>query len=100
VFDNCKAALIKSVVEVAGEERNEDVLWDDCEDKPGGEFVCRMVHLIKQYVSDMDQSTSGVEVTKDSLAGRDDLAICASLSLGNLARRGESALLHSLKCVL
>jgi hypothetical protein len=34
------------------------------------------------------------------LAGRDDLAICASLSLGNLARRGESALLHSLKCVL
>ncbi|KAJ7905442.1 hypothetical protein B0H14DRAFT_3078909 [Mycena olivaceomarginata] len=91
VFDNCKAALIKSVVEVAGEERNEDVLWDDCEDKPGGEFVCRMVHLIKQYVSDMDQSTSGVEVTKDSLAGRDDLAICASLSLGNLARRGDAS---------
>jgi hypothetical protein len=90
VFDNCKAALIKSVVEVAGEERNEDVLWDESEDnKPGGEFVCRMVHLIKKYVSDMDQSISGAEATKDSLAGRDDLVICASLSLGNLARRGE-----------
>ncbi|KAF7338334.1 GTP binding [Mycena venus] len=92
VFDNCKAALIKSVVEVAGEERNEDVLWDDSEDnKPGGEFVCRMVHLIKKYVSDMDQMTSGAEVTKDTLAGRDDLVICASLSLGNLARREKNS---------
>ncbi|KAJ7273663.1 hypothetical protein B0H12DRAFT_1090485 [Mycena haematopus] len=92
VFDNCKAALIKSVVEVAGEELNEDVLWDDSEDnKPGGEFVCRMVHLIKQYVSDMDQSMPGAEVTKDSLAGRDDLVICASLSLGNLARREKNS---------
>ncbi|KAJ6502596.1 hypothetical protein C8R45DRAFT_977130 [Mycena sanguinolenta] len=92
VFDNCKAALIKSVVEVAGEERNEDVLWDDSEaNKPGGEFVCRMVHLIKQYVSDMDQSTPGAEVRKDSLAGRDDLVICASLSLGNLARREKNS---------
>ncbi|KAJ7940684.1 hypothetical protein B0H13DRAFT_2246066 [Mycena leptocephala] len=92
VFDNCKAALIKSVVEVAGEERNEDVLWDESEDnKPGGEFVCRMVHLIKKYVSDMDQSISGAEATKDSLAGRDDLVICASLSLGNLARREKNS---------
>ncbi|KAJ6547514.1 hypothetical protein B0H19DRAFT_1166060 [Mycena capillaripes] len=92
VFDNCKAALIKSVVEVAGEERNEDVLWDDSEaNKPGGEFVCRMVHLIKKYVSDMDKSTSGAEVAKDSFAGRDDLVICASLSLGNLARREKNS---------
>ncbi|KAJ7172525.1 hypothetical protein C8R46DRAFT_1086280 [Mycena filopes] len=89
VFDNCKAALIKSVVEVAGEERNEDVLWDDSEEnKPGGEFVCRMVHLIKKYVSDMDQST---EVARDSFAGRDDLVICATLSLGNLARREKNS---------
>ncbi|KAJ7709953.1 hypothetical protein B0H17DRAFT_1324761 [Mycena rosella] len=92
VFDNCKAALIKSVVEVAGEERNEDVLWDESEDnKPGGEFVCRMVHLLKKYVSDMDQTTSGAEVAKDSYAGRDDLVICASLSLGNLARREKNS---------
>ncbi|KAJ7452474.1 hypothetical protein B0H11DRAFT_293903 [Mycena galericulata] len=92
VFDNCKAALIKSVVEVAGEERNEDVLWDDSEEsKPGGEFVCRMVDLIKKYVSDMDQTTSGAEVSKESLAGRDDLVICASLSLGNLARREKNS---------
>lgn len=90
VFDNCKAALIKSVVEVAGEERNEDVLWDDSEvNNPGGEFVGRMVHLIKKYVSDMDKSTPGAAVAKESFAGRDDLVICASLSLGNLARRGK-----------
>lgn len=93
VFDNCKAALIKSVVEVAGEERNEDVLWDDSEEnKPGGEFVTRMVYTIKKYVADMDRATPDAEVAKDSYAGRDDLVICASLSLGNLARRGESAL--------
>ncbi|KAJ7685139.1 hypothetical protein DFH06DRAFT_1157579 [Mycena polygramma] len=92
VFDNCKAALIKSVVEVAGEERNEDVLWDDSEvNKPGGEFVCRMVHLIKKYVSDMDKSTPGAAVAKESFAGRDDLVICASLSLGNLARREKNS---------
>ncbi|KAJ7156022.1 hypothetical protein C8R43DRAFT_922335 [Mycena crocata] len=92
IFDNCKAALIKSVVEVAGEERNEDVLWDDSEDnKPGGEFVCRMVHLIKKYVGDMDQMAPGVEPSKESFAGRDDLAICASLSLGNLARREKNS---------
>ncbi|KAJ7632571.1 hypothetical protein FB45DRAFT_507396 [Roridomyces roridus] len=91
VFDNCKAALIKSVVEVAGEERNEDVLWDDSEDKPGGEFVCRMVDLIKKYVSDMDQTVPGTAVSKDTLAGRDDLVICASLSLGNLARREKNS---------
>ncbi|KAJ7063257.1 hypothetical protein C8F01DRAFT_1132210 [Mycena amicta] len=88
VFDNCKAALIKSVVEVAGEERNEDVLWDDSEEnKPGGEFVCRMVHLIEKYVADTEESVPG----KDSFAGRDDLVICASLSLGNLARREKNS---------
>ncbi|KAJ6630755.1 hypothetical protein B0H10DRAFT_2160153 [Mycena sp. CBHHK59/15] len=92
VFDNCKAALIKSVVEVAGEERNEDVLWDDSEaNKPGGEFVCRMVNLIKKYVTDMDQATPGAVVAKDSFVGRDDLVICASLSLGNLARRENNS---------
>ncbi|KAJ7740657.1 hypothetical protein DFH07DRAFT_838644 [Mycena maculata] len=92
VFDNCKAALIKSVVEVAGEERNEDVLWDESEDdKPGGEFVCRMVDLIKKYVSDMNQMIPGVDVSRESLAGRDDLVICASLSLGNLARREKNS---------
>ncbi|KAJ7109328.1 hypothetical protein C8R44DRAFT_802209 [Mycena epipterygia] len=92
VFDNCKAALIKSVVEVAGEERNEDVLWDDSEEnKPGGEFVSRMVHSIKKYVSDMDQATPDAEIAKDSYAGRDDLVICASLSLGNLARREKNS---------
>ncbi|RXW24152.1 hypothetical protein EST38_g1727 [Candolleomyces aberdarensis] len=66
VFNICKGALIKSVVEVAGEEKNEDILWDDSVDgKPGGEFVYTM--------------------------SRDDLVICASLSLGNLARREKTS---------
>ncbi|KAF7322937.1 GTP binding [Mycena chlorophos] len=87
VFNNCKAALIKTVVEVAGEERNEDVLWDDSETRPGGEFVCRMVDLIKKYVDDTEANASGM----GSFAGRDDIVICASLSLGNLARREKNS---------
>lgn len=77
-FDICKAALIKAIVEVAGEDKNEDVLWDDTEaDQPGGVFVCRMISWIREY-------------DKVGEAGRGDLVICASLSLGNLARRGQS----------
>lgn len=89
-FDICKAAVIKAVVEVAGEERNEDVLWDDSnEGQPGGEFVCRMVEWIKKYVADMDRASSS-DSTGTAVSSRDDLIICASLSLGNLARRGGS----------
>lgn len=78
-FDICKAALIKAIVEVAGEDKNEDVLWDETEeDHPGGLFVTRMVDWIKTYAG-------------AATAGRDDLIICATLSLGNLARRGQSS---------
>lgn len=84
-FGVCKGALVKSVVEVAGEERNQDVLWDDSEEgKPGGEFVGRMVRWIQQFVADAEQPGAHTE----NATNRDDLAICASLSLGNLARRG------------
>lgn len=80
-FDICKAALIKAVVEVSGEDKNEDVLWDETEeDQPGGAFVCRMVDWVRSYA----QGHSN---------GRDDLVICATLSLGNLARRGKPSLL-------
>lgn len=82
-FNMCKAALIKSVVEVAGEEKNGDVLWDDSVDNnPGGEFVHTMAKWIKDYVDTVEKDPSALH--------RDDLVICASLSLGNLARRGES----------
>jgi hypothetical protein len=81
-FAICKAAAIKAVVEVAGEDKNEEVLWDDCHENPGGEFVCQMVRWLKIYVDKKLQS--GAE------PGRDDLVICASLSLGNLSRRGWS----------
>ena len=88
-FDICKAGLIKSVVEVAGEERNEDVLWDDSEDaRPGGDFVCKMVDWIKQYVTKLDEASLQGDARLESLIKRDDMVICASLALGNLARRG------------
>lgn len=90
-FDICKAALIKSVVEVAGEESNEDVLWDDSEEgKPGGEFVCRMVSWVKRYVDDMEKISHAEALPDHPAVDRDDLVICATLSLGNLARRGLS----------
>ncbi|THU78636.1 hypothetical protein K435DRAFT_769285 [Dendrothele bispora CBS 962.96] len=85
-FDICKAALIKTVVEVVGEDANEEVLWDDSEeDKPGGDFVSMMVRWLKSYVSDTENG-------KGEFVGRTDLAVCASLSLGNLARREKKSL--------
>jgi hypothetical protein len=81
-FNICKAALIKCIVEVAGEKKNEEVLWDDSEEeKPGGDFVCRMVKWVKNYVQEIDDGLKGSET-------REDLVICASLSLGNLACKG------------
>lgn len=75
-FDICKAALIKAVVEVFGEGKNEEILWKSADlENPGGDFVNRMVGWIRQYA--------------DAESNRDDLAICASLSLGNLITKGE-----------
>ncbi|KAF9227969.1 hypothetical protein BS17DRAFT_774550 [Gyrodon lividus] len=76
-FDNCKAAVIKAVVEVSGEEKNVDVLCDDSEEMhPGGKFVSRMVNWIRTFV------------TAGSYGNvRDDMVICATLALGNLTRR-------------
>lgn len=91
-FDICKAAVIKAIVEVAGEEKNEDVLWDDSEvAMPGGEFVFRMVEWIKSYVIQSDKAPTEAETNGPTSHSQDrgDLIICATLSLGNLARRGE-----------
>ena len=75
-FDHCKAAIIKAIVELSGEEKNTDVLWDDSNpEKPGGEFVDTMVQWIRKHKSLKETN-------------RDDLIICATLSLGNLVRRG------------
>jgi len=81
-FNICKGALIKSIVEVAGEEKNADVLWDESvEARPGGQFVWTMVQWMKDYVQTVERDPNAIH--------RDDLVICASLSLGNLARRGK-----------
>jgi hypothetical protein len=75
-FDLCKAALIKAVVEIAGEEKSVDVLWDDSDEKqPGGTLVGQMVQWVKRN------------------KGRDDLLVCATLTLGNLLRHGASFLM-------
>lgn len=76
-FDTCKAAIIKAIVEVAGDEKNIDTLWDDSDDAhPGGPFVSKMVQWIRSQ-QNLNETT------------RDDLIMCAALSLGNLVRRGE-----------
>lgn len=72
-FDMCKAALIKAVVEVAGEEKNVEVLWEETAE--GGPFVSRLVHWIKGERT------------------REDLVICATLALGNMVRRDAHSLL-------
>ena len=75
-FDFCKAALIKAVVEIASEEKNIDVLWDDSDEKqPGGVLVGQMVQWIKKH-KDLEDNN------------RDDLLVCATLTLGNLLRHG------------
>lgn len=75
-FDLGKGALVKAIVETAGEEKNTDTLWDESEpEKPGGEFVSRMVEWIRTHRSLKETN-------------RDDLVICATLSLGNICRRG------------
>jgi hypothetical protein len=71
-FENCKSGIIRAVVEVAGEQKNTDILWDESEDdKPGGEFVSWMVQWIRKE------------------KGKEGLVICATLTIGNLVRRGE-----------
>lgn len=81
-FDICKAALIKAVVEVFGEEKNEDVLWINTDPKqPGGPIVAKFVQWIKGFVEQVQVGAIGPP--------RDDMTICASLSLGNLVRKGE-----------
>jgi hypothetical protein len=74
-FENCKSGIIRAVVEVAGEQKNTYILWDESEDdKPGGEFVSWMI----QWIRKADQK------------GKEGLVICATLTIGNLVRRGES----------
>ncbi|CAE6510070.1 unnamed protein product [Rhizoctonia solani] len=79
----CKGAVIKALVTVAGEDKAISNLWDDTkldggnQAAPGGWFVTAMLAWIKQYrnVGPSD--------------ARDDLIICATLALGNLARRDD-----------
>jgi hypothetical protein len=91
-FDFCKAALIKAVVEIAGEEKSVDVLWDESDQaQPGGALVAQMVQWIKAHKNLKEKN-------------RDDLLVCATLTLGNLLRHGASYALVILErissCVL
>ena len=77
LVETCKTAVIKAIVETAGEERNLEVLWDISEAEQGEGFVSRMVGWLKN------------SLTAPPSEARDDLVICSSLSLGNLVRRGK-----------
>lgn len=68
--DICKTAVIRATVEVSGEEENLDVLWDSA--MPENGFVSRLTRWLQ----------------KDHAP--EDLVICATLSLGNLVRRGKA----------
>ncbi|KAG5727645.1 hypothetical protein E4T56_gene12251 [Termitomyces sp. T112] len=92
VFNICKAALIKAVVEVAGEDKNANILWDDSKSEvPGGNFVHKMVDWLKRYVKDLDATTSEHPPNTRSIFDREDMVICASLALGNLARQEKNS---------
>lgn len=70
-FEMCKAAVIKTIVEVAGCLPSMDILWDFS--RPSGWFVSSMIRWAK--LNPQDQKN-------------DLMLICATLSLANLARRG------------
>jgi hypothetical protein len=78
----CKAALIKAIVTIAGDEKSIRDLWDaESAAKggyPGGWFVEHMRRWVKAFSAPLP----GTEIV------RDDLTICGTLSLGNLARTG------------
>ncbi|TDL27510.1 hypothetical protein BD410DRAFT_782602 [Rickenella mellea] len=78
-MDLCKAAVIRAIVEIAGEEKNIEALWDVVESNSG--FVATMVSWLRE------QSNAAPSET------RDDLLICSTLSLANLVRRE----IHSVK---
>jgi len=86
----CKAALVKAIVEVAGEEKNLEILWEESAvEQPGGRFVSRMVSWIRSYVKQVNDITGQIP--------RDDLIIVACLSLGNMCRLGKFCLVFCSK---
>ncbi|EJD53028.1 hypothetical protein AURDEDRAFT_110826 [Auricularia subglabra TFB-10046 SS5] len=76
-LDLCKAAVIKTIVAAAGDEQNLDAMWQETAEgsQPQGWFVSKMVDWIQRHADGTDGWA------------REDLTICAALSLGNLARR-------------
>lgn len=74
-FSFAKAAMIKAVVEVAGDDKVANTLWN-VSDAPKIGFIERMVKWLRTH---NDLSTA---------QARDDLIICSTLSLGNLVRKG------------
>lgn len=76
-FDVCKAAAIKVLVSVAGEDNNLTTLWDKSATPPGSDVALKMADWIKKGTAE------AAEVR------REDLVICGCLTLGNLVRNGE-----------
>lgn len=72
-------ALVKTVITVAGEDQNMEPMWKGtkADAQPEGWFVQHMLEWLRKPRGD----NVGIS--------RDDLLICATLSLGNLARKGK-----------
>ncbi|EJU05755.1 hypothetical protein DACRYDRAFT_98363 [Dacryopinax primogenitus] len=80
----CKAAVIKAIIAVSGEDANLDVLWNE-KDESGGWFVKTMLKWIRSY-----KPRTKVNANEDD--GYHDMAICGTLALGNLARKESHCL--------
>jgi len=83
-FDFCKAALIKADVEITCKEKHVDVLLDDLDERQPG--------VASRTDGAVDQDAQGPEHNH-----RDDLSVCALLTLGNLLRHGVCSILPSLQ---
>ncbi len=78
-YGQCKAALARSIVAIAGEDRNMDTLFGGSAGAQKREAW--FIDTLKAWVKLQQPDASGAS------AGRDDLVSVALLTLGNLARK-------------
>jgi hypothetical protein len=76
-FDICRGAMITVLTSIAGETHNSDKLWGSTPD-PSSWFATTMLRWISLFSADL----------KEGRETREELAICGTLCIGNLAREG------------
>ncbi|KDQ07955.1 hypothetical protein BOTBODRAFT_38392 [Botryobasidium botryosum FD-172 SS1] len=75
-LSTCKGAIVKTIIAIAGDDTNMALLWGS-EEESGGWFVKKMIEWVPAAYTNVDASP---EI-------RDDLSICATLTLGNIIRK-------------